>query len=313
MYVCIVVCTYNRSELLEECLLSLKRMLPVPVDWEVIVVDNNSDDNTESVVRQLMRTFPKLSYVKELKQGLSHARNCGAHASKAEWVLYHDDDALAHSDLLTRFVNTSSRNDFDCIGGKYLAWFRNEKPAWWPVGAGEKEDPREDFGPIEYPQLSGGIFACKRELLLSMGGFNPDLGQLGEQLRYGEEVELQAKLLEAGYKIAYDPLLRIDHLVAKEKMSVSWILKSRYKNGVDFWQTHRVKKPEYYSKKMNFIFMSLRIPIQLISHGIKRRMERTFLWQRWIIESLDRPALEYGKFKALDFHSTELSTEDHKV
>jgi glycosyltransferase involved in cell wall biosynthesis len=70
------------------------QVFPTPVDWEVLVVDNNSRDDTPAVVAQCQREWPRLRYVHEPRQGLSHARNLGiAHAS-GDILLFTDDDVI---------------------------------------------------------------------------------------------------------------------------------------------------------------------------------------------------------------------------
>ena len=68
----------------------------------------------------------------------------------------------------------------------------------------------------------------RRSVLESLGGFNPDLGVKGNALRYGEEIELQVRMREADYKIAYAPSLRTGHFVRTDKLKVSWALRSQY-------------------------------------------------------------------------------------
>ncbi|MBE9542804.1 MAG: glycosyltransferase, partial [Proteobacteria bacterium] len=74
-----IICTYNRAAILTRCLSHLAgQKVPAGLEWEIIVVDNNSSDGTDKVVEQLARLHPILiRYVKEPQQGLNYARNRG--------------------------------------------------------------------------------------------------------------------------------------------------------------------------------------------------------------------------------------------
>ena len=90
----IAICTYDRARNLRDTLESLHQMtVPVGAEPEVIVVDNNSTDDTESFVEALAaRNSLSLRYLFEPKQGLSHARNCAVHAARGTYIIWTDDD-----------------------------------------------------------------------------------------------------------------------------------------------------------------------------------------------------------------------------
>src|SRR5262245_32415256 len=73
----IVICTFNRSTLLADALLDLSRQSLDASLYEVLVVDNNSTDPTRDVVERASRERPNVRYLRETRQGLSHARNLG--------------------------------------------------------------------------------------------------------------------------------------------------------------------------------------------------------------------------------------------
>src|SRR5204863_2687154 len=81
----VIVCTYNRAGNLPSCLGALTRQEGVEaIDWEVLVVDNNSSDDTPKTVERLSRELPiKVRYVRETQQGLNYARNCGVTSSRS--------------------------------------------------------------------------------------------------------------------------------------------------------------------------------------------------------------------------------------
>ena len=91
--VTVVVPTHDRSSMLARTIESLAEQDYAPM--EIVVVDNASTDDTESVVRDLARTVRRLRHVLEPQLGVSHARNRGAAEANGELVAFIDDDAVA--------------------------------------------------------------------------------------------------------------------------------------------------------------------------------------------------------------------------
>jgi glucosyl-dolichyl phosphate glucuronosyltransferase len=301
MFVSIVVCSYNRKELLMECLQSLMEMTPVERPWEILVIDNNSTDETKEAVLKLAASNSRIKYVFEENQVLSIARNRALKESEAEWLFYFDDDGLAHKDLLQNFI--SAKDSFpsaECIGGRYFAWFRNEKPKWWPEGWGEMTCPRSDAGPINVASLSGGIFAIKADALAKIGLFNPLLGQQGNVLRYGEEVQVQARLLEKGRQLIFDPDIRMDHLVAEQKLNILWHLKASYTHGHNFWLSQQIERTSHYQNKINLFKLIPRMLRQSWNNFKKLVTRKDYYFQNWIFDSFSEHIFEFGKFYSKD-------------
>ncbi len=76
-FISVVVCTFNRANMLATILQSLCEQSIETSEYEVVVVDNNSTDDTREVVDEFHRCFSNIRYCSESKQGLSHARNRG--------------------------------------------------------------------------------------------------------------------------------------------------------------------------------------------------------------------------------------------
>jgi len=236
----IIVCTYNRADLLGQCLESLFAQ-DAPKDiYEVIVVDNNSTDSTEEVVKEQIKLHPSLRYIKETKVGLSYARNTGYKSSLGSWVGYIDDDALSNPDLVSEVIRTIEHYPFDCFGGAFIAWYVEKKPWWLPQRPfyftnviGKPDHCTE----LAKGYISGGVAFYKRALLEEAGGFNTSLGMTGNKIHYGEETELQIRIRQKGYIIGYNPQIIIKHYVAPYKLKMTWFLKSSYAVGKSYYNT----------------------------------------------------------------------------
>ncbi|GHT41408.1 hypothetical protein FACS189437_08270 [Bacteroidia bacterium] len=98
----VVICTYNRAKYLSETLESLARQTYPVADFEIIIVDNNSPDNTAEVGQSFINQYPHLNihYIKELQQGISHARNRGVNEAKGKFITFLDDDETVDADFL---------------------------------------------------------------------------------------------------------------------------------------------------------------------------------------------------------------------
>ena len=89
----VVVCTYNRATMLAHVLDSLSQQTISSEKLEVIVVDNNSQDETVDIAKKLLSQFKNHQFLHEPQQGLSYARNCGWRAASGEYVAFLDCDA----------------------------------------------------------------------------------------------------------------------------------------------------------------------------------------------------------------------------
>jgi glycosyltransferase involved in cell wall biosynthesis len=102
----VIICSYNRSSYIINAVNSLFHQTMQRDRFEVVVVDNNSIDNTGELVREFINTHPyfNLHYMTEKRQGASYARNTGAAIAKAPLLCFMDDDAVAEPDFLERIV-----------------------------------------------------------------------------------------------------------------------------------------------------------------------------------------------------------------
>ncbi|MDD5194121.1 MAG: glycosyltransferase, partial [Candidatus Omnitrophica bacterium] len=130
----VIVCTYNRSLSLKRTLFALIKQEPV-ISFDIIVVDNNSCDDTTSVAEEISKKSPiPLRYYREEKQGVAHARNRGAHEAKGRYIAYIDDDVVPDKNWLKSLVDCleSQNPKPSCIVGKIELVWEGHKPDWFP-------------------------------------------------------------------------------------------------------------------------------------------------------------------------------------
>ncbi len=288
----VVVCTYNRAPILMECLASLASQPAEGKSFEVIVVDNNSTDETHEWVSRFIFSKDNFKLVSETKQGLSHARNRGFREAMAEWVAYIDDDALACEDFVERILFIISTCDFDCFGGRYVPWYRDGKPYWFRDEYGSNRIDQSTLGILEKGHLSGGVMVMRKSALIEFNGFPPFLGMRGDTISYGEETYVQTLFRNAGKRIGYDPELVVRHLVPKHKMRVGWFLSSGFQRGKVSWQSVG-KKPS----AVNF-FRLFKImvydAIYTVIPSTRKLLNGEFFIQNWFIEIFRPQAKNFG-------------------
>src|SRR5262249_47996355 len=106
-FVTVAICTWNRCHLLAQTLTAMiKLRVPAGIAWDVIVVDNNSTDDTKAVTASFGDRLP-LRYVLEPELGLCHARNRALTESSAEYIIFTDDDVLVSDDWLEGFCRAA--------------------------------------------------------------------------------------------------------------------------------------------------------------------------------------------------------------
>lgn len=229
--VTILICTYNRAELLKIALESFVKQTVEKTFFEIIVVDNNSNDFTKQVCTNFSKKLPQLKYVLEENQGLSYARNRGYLEAKSEYVAYLDDDAKASENWVETLLQIISDVKPDTFGGPIYPFYLSRKPDWF-------KDEYQTFNLYNYTgwmkkehSLSGSNMIFRRDILQEFNGFSVNLGMKGNQQAYGEESDLIERLKEAGKKIYYDQKLTVFHLVPEHKLNPIFFLSFYYNTG----------------------------------------------------------------------------------
>src|SRR6187455_751958 len=131
MRVSICICTFNRARLLQQTLERVARAaVPNDVSLEVVVVDNNSSDDTPRVIEEAARSLPIRS-VREMTPGIAAARNAAVRAAGGEIFLWLDDDVLIEPDWIQRYVSAVRANPgVSLFGGPVRPHFEGTPPSW---------------------------------------------------------------------------------------------------------------------------------------------------------------------------------------
>lgn len=234
-----VVVTYNRRTLLDHCLQSFLQADSDGVNWELIVVDNNSNDDTRAVAESYQDRLP-LRYILESRQGVSIARNAGWEAAHGEWVGFVDDDAKIDPTYLRRAAALLQVNNFDVLGGPYQAYFSEPKRPWFKDAyqSNNARSGQVTLGPAEF--LTGTSLIIRRRLLEAVGGFNVATGPTGKKRICGEDTEVQIRLRQAfpDLAIIWDSNLMVYHYCPIGKQSLHFAWREAIANGRGLAQIH---------------------------------------------------------------------------
>jgi len=235
----IVICTYNRAQMLDDVLKSFSALKPVPdMTFELIVVDNNSSDNTRGIVErwQSRNEFP-LRYLLEKRQGISYARNLAISEGKGNWLWFLDDDVYLDENWLQGVTDVIwNYPEAMAIAGKIVLEFERPEPEWLPdiaynyFGLTRFGDSPRWLKHDEYP--IGANVAIRKVVFECVGLFNSKLGRVGNSLISWDETEFFMRLYRSSGQIVYTPHVIVRHRITKQQLSKTWLIRRMFSDGV---------------------------------------------------------------------------------
>jgi glycosyltransferase involved in cell wall biosynthesis len=231
--------------------------------FEVIVVDNNSKDDTEALCRAYISAHSDahFTFLCEKEQGASFARNNGARQARGEFLIFMDDDAMAYPDFLQSILSFFEKHpEAGGLGGRIIPRYIPAEPKWMShfvsslVGNFDYSPTQTAFSAQRYP-LESNMVIRKGDFDL-VGGFNTELPGVKGTLRIGGEgKEFFFKLKCAGRTIWYDPAVKVDHVVEVQKLTREYLY--RVASGIGRGESVRTKSigtAAYYRKIAEYIY-----------------------------------------------------------
>jgi glycosyltransferase involved in cell wall biosynthesis len=237
----IVIPTFNRATDLRKTLASVAG-LSATEPWEVIVVDNNSTDDTRRVVVEAQAAFPvELRYVFEQEQGRSAALNAGIRAARGEIIATTDDDVEVQADWLDRAGEALDTLDCDYVGGKVLPVWPAARPDWIPDHGGKQwavialldygPEPLRFFTKAHHVPI-GVNMAFRRTAFDRAGMWSNRVGRKKGTLLGQEVREWMLRARAAGLQGSYTPSMVVRHLIQKDRLEKAYFRRWFYWNGV---------------------------------------------------------------------------------
>ncbi len=230
MNISVVICCHNSAKLLPETLAHLARQKTgASLEWEVIVVDNASTDDTEAVARSCPESLQKrLRVTREPKAGLSHARIRGIHEARFEVISFIDDDNWVCENWLATIEEIFARHpEVGVAGGPSEPAFENPPPLWFDsikgfYAVGPQHPASGDITDAPGTLLWGAGLSMRRAAILALieGDFRfLQSGRSGGKLLAGEDTEICFALRESGWKLWYDERLKLRHFMTVGRLT----------------------------------------------------------------------------------------------
>ena len=227
--VSVVIPTYNRSALLRD---AVESVLAQEFDrpFEIVIVDNNSQDDTEAVAHRLVYEHRgKVRYVSETQQGNAHARNLGVRTARGAIVAFIDDDVSVQRDwLATLWTALDSHADLSFVGGRVLPQWTGPPPSWltqdhWSPLALLDYGPDELIISGDSPRgLLTANIAFRRSVFDEVGSFSPHLQRVKNMIGSMEDTEFLLRVCRSGRQGLYLPQMIAKAPVEVERLSKTY-------------------------------------------------------------------------------------------
>ncbi len=232
----VIICTYNRASSLKRTLKSFENLTGLnSIWWELLVIDNNSSDDTKGVVEEFQATSEtNCRYLFEEKQGQSHARNRGIREAHGRILAFTDDDVVVDRSWIANIAREFEKTDAACIGGKILPiWERH--PQMWLQGELLNYlallDMGDDMVRLDRPTIWGANLIVNASMFGKYGLFDAGFGHMEGKLYGGEDTQFVSRLLESGEKVYYSPTILVHHCIPAQRTTKAYFRKWVYDKG----------------------------------------------------------------------------------
>jgi len=252
----VVVCTYNREKFIGNCLECLKKQSINYSKFEVLIIDNNSKDNSGTIINEFIINNPELPfyYYFEQNQGLSFARNRGIKESKGTWITYIDDDAEAEPNFLEEIEKAILKYDNAVgFGGKIIPKYsESNEPIWMSnyiygyVGSIDLGNTERKFeGKMKFP--IGCNMTYSKLILNKVNRFNTDLKARSDDKYIYNNIKLISD------KVYYIPSMVVNHNIDNDRLTFNSFKKLYLKTGNEEKIRLRKNKIQLLKKLIEFI------------------------------------------------------------
>jgi glucosyl-dolichyl phosphate glucuronosyltransferase len=227
----VILCTLNRCQTLAKTLESIvASALPSSVKWEVLVVDNNSTDQTRDVVAGFSRRYPGLfRYILEAQPGKSFALNTGVRQAQGDLLVFTDDDVTVEPTWLQNLTASLNDGAWAGTGGRTLPDQAFSLPPWLSLDFAGAICAYFDRGDVPcdlHIAPYGANMAFRKAMFEKYGLFRTDLGPSPnrEIPRPNEDTEFGRRLMSAGERLRYEPNAVVRHPVPQERLKKDYFL-----------------------------------------------------------------------------------------
>lgn len=304
----VIIPTRNRAELLSDALISIKNQTIDQSLFEIIICDNNSTDKTAEIAKSFAGKFQNFKYIKTIEPGLHVGRNKGFQEARGDILVYADDDIEAFPEWLYTINEIFNNEDVVLVGGKNLPKWEIDPPEWASEMWKPDKDSNRRSGYFSIIDLGDKIkeispydvfgcnFSIRKKIIAKTKGFHPD-GMPQEIIEYrGDgETAISDYIEKMGYKTIYHPKASIYHLVSKERLTVDYLRKRAFNQGVSNSYTDvRNSKNKAFKKPNSMLKMLL------------GRMLSFFRNKAKIEDNIYQKAIAAGYAEGYNFHQQKV-------
>lgn len=247
----IAICTWNGASRIESTLDSIVGLEKQDeIDWELLVVDNNSTDNTRQVCESFSDRIP-IRVVEEKQQGLSFSRNCAVDHATGDYMIWTDDDVKVAPDWLAVYRDAIEQYpNAAFFGGKIKPFFQHKTPAWvnknWEFCSGvfaERDLGDERFEINALDNLPFGANFVTRTDIQNEFRYDPKFGRVAKGVRGFDEIDVLSRMLAAGHVGIWIPEACLEHLIPESRTSLKYVA-DFYEGQGETWIERGVSKLE---------------------------------------------------------------------
>lgn len=240
-----IICTHNpRFDYLDETLASLRAQEPLgrQQTWELLIIDNASEKYLDAQLD--LWWHPSARVVREDNLGLTHARLRSFREARGDTLVYIDDDnVLDPAYLRLTLAAFEAEPKLGAVGGKSIPRYEMDPPDWFEqlgisLACRDLGEERIDAEWVRaskdgrtYPScapIGAGMGVRRSAYAAYVEGVSNDpirtaLGRRGADLSSGEDNDMVLSILAQGWKVAYLPQLRLEHLIPSRRLSASYL------------------------------------------------------------------------------------------
>ncbi len=229
--VTVAIPTYKRGEMLRQTLAGLVHQDYPRALFEILVVDNNSGDDTPEIVASFAGAPHPPRYLLETQQGANHARNRAIREARGEIIIFGDDDILIDPNWAREMARPFQDNPpgrVGAVGGEVIPVFPHSCPPW-VAGFHGPQALRPDTGPLRPGQVPmSASLAFLRRTFDEVGYFDTELGRKGGVVFGGDENRAIKRLHKAGYEVWFAPAARALHQMPASRTSFAYVRKHAF-------------------------------------------------------------------------------------
>lgn len=294
----IIVCSYNNYNSLLRTLSDIENCYLHDSKVELILVNNNSSDNTKNLADWSPRSKNiSYKYILVEAQGLSYARNAGVQKSRSRYLLFTDDDASIPPNWISEYLLAISKFSPDCLFSKiHVNWGGHGKP-WWYL-----DEYRPFFVDLDYGEsiilvkdfdheFFGKNFCVKKDIIESLGGFDTTLGRVGGKLIAGEETLLYWKMIDRGLDVMYFPSAPVMHNLKSKEYKINNIKRAIIDSAYTQYRLSKYRANRSFCGRplyplMKAIYLLIRLPLKMFVTLFRGDRNKFIYYKTYFIKSL---------------------------